>query len=338
MARRQRSPRGAYLRGDGLAPDSLGACGQPSDAKDLLRAHVKSLAFLSDPKSLAKFALISAGLAASMGLARMALLGHAWTVCWLASVAVAVWTQHAIAEEVHDGVHQHIFSRVPLNELASKLYASMIGISFRQFRKEHLAHHRFFGSPADPDYPKYAEAPCGFTRWYAYFLRNFTGYAVAERLLRGAGRRQANARASDAKGWAQHPAGTAIAQLSLLGLGSLLVAWPWYFVCWLGPLVTLTYGLTQFRTLLEHWSPNSWRDPKTGESRVGALYNLTGRVQRNFFAAQFGYNYHGLHHHYAVLPNYNLGRLAELSQRAAPAGMPIHTTTYLARVREVLSR
>src|ERR1700730_14172267 len=144
MARRQRSPRGAYLRGDGLAPDSLGACGQPSDAKDLLRAHVKSLAFLSDPKSLAKFALISAGLAASMGLARMALLGHAWTVCWLASVAVAVWTQHAIAEEVHDGVHQHIFSRVPLNELASKLYASMIGISFRQFRKEHLAHHRFF--------------------------------------------------------------------------------------------------------------------------------------------------------------------------------------------------
>jgi len=282
-----------------------------------------------------KVALIVAGLGAALGFGRLAMAGGPMVLFLLASIAAAVWTQHAIAEEIHDGVHQRVFTSVAANELVSKIYASLIGTSFADFRKAHLAHHRFFGTPQDPDYEKYASAPFGAAAWTKYALVNFTGYAAVRRILGGLGQPAAPAR-KPAGLWSQYPLGAAVAQFSLLVVGAALVHPLWYFVCWFAPLITITYGITQLRTMLEHWSPEPWYDPRTGEPRRGALYNLTGSVQRNIFGAQFGYNFHGTHHIHSAVPNYDLADYAE--DAAMPAHLPIRSCSFLSRFVQVVGR
>jgi fatty acid desaturase len=282
-----------------------------------------------------KLALILAGLIAAVGFGRLAMAGGPMWLFVVASIAAAVWTQHAIAEEIHDGVHQRVFSSVQANELVSKLYASLIGVSFAEFRKAHLAHHRYFGTPDDPDYPKYESAPQGAAGWTAYFLYHFSGAAAVQRVFAGSPE-VADTTKKPGGPWSQYPLGTAAAQGALLVIGTILVHPLWYVVCWLLPLVTITYGITQLRTLLEHWSPEPWYDPRTNEPRKGALYNLTGNVQRNVFGAQFGYNYHGTHHVHSAVPNYDLADYAD--DAAAPAHLPIHTCSFLTRLVQVVGR
>jgi fatty acid desaturase len=282
-----------------------------------------------------KLALILGGLVAALGFGRLAMLGGSMFLFVLASIAASVWTQHATAEEIHDGVHQRVFSSVRANELVSKVYASLIGVPFAEFRKAHLAHHRFFGTPNDPDYPKYESAPQGAAQWAKYVLLNFSGVAAVHRIVAGSPQ-PADATKTSAGLWSQYPAGMVAAQATLLVTGAVLVHPVWYFAGWLLPLITITYGITQLRTLLEHWSPEPWYDPRTGEARKGALYNLTGSVQRNVFGAQFGYNYHGTHHIHSAVPNYDLADYAD--DTTMPAHLPIRTCSFLTRLIQVVGR
>lgn len=308
-----------------------GALGRPLSTILLPRASGR----IDNVRVALKVALIVVGLGAAIGLGKLAAAGGPSALLIVASVAASVWTQHAIAEEIHDGVHQRVFSSTSANEFVSKLYASLIGVSFTEFRKAHLAHHRFFGTPHDPDYDKYESAPQGFRQWTNYFVYNFSGAAAVHRIL--AGSTEPGDTAKKASGpWSQHPLGTFAAQSILLMTATFLVHPLWYLVCWFLPLVTVTYGITQFRTMLEHWSPEPWYDLRTGEPRKGALYNLTGNVQRNFFGAPFGYNYHGTHHTHSAIPNYELADYAE--DAAAPAHLPIRDSSFLKRLVQVVGR
>lgn len=294
---------------------------------------------MSDRRGLLKFSLIMAGLAMSLFMARASLrigVFH-WDgmLLLIGSILAGVWTQHAAAEEIHDGVHLRVLSKPARNDLLSSLYSSLIGVSFVEFRREHLRHHRYFGTPQDPDFAKYAKAPGSLGDWVRYFGLYFCGIAAARRLLAAAA--NGGSAAGSHSLFGQHPAGTAAAQLALLGIGAVLVNPLWYILCWAGPLFTVTYGITQFRTLLEHWSPYSWVNGKTGERKIGGLFNLEGSVQRNLMAAQFGYNYHGAHHLLPAVPNTTLRRAVEkLDMNDYLNGATqIKTTTYAVRILEV---
>jgi fatty acid desaturase len=290
---------------------------------------------IDNVRAAIKVALIVGGLAAALGFGGLATAGGSMAWLVLASVAAAIWTQHAIAEEIHDGFHQRVFSSIQANEIVSKIYASLIGISFSELRKAHLAHHRFFGTPDDPDYEKYESAPQGLAEWTKYFLYNFSGAAAVHRTFTGSQGSADTARKS-ARLLSQHPLGTAAVQATLLLIGAMLVHPLWYFFCWFVPLITISYGITQLRVMMEHWSPEPWYDPRTNEPRKGALYNLTGSVQRNLFGAQFGYNFHGTHHIHPAVPNYDLADYA--GDAAMPAHLPIRSCSFFTRLLQVLRR
>ncbi|MGH9631284.1 MAG: fatty acid desaturase family protein [Bryobacteraceae bacterium] len=301
----------------------------------------KPLTVVSDRSAIMKAAAIAAGLVLGLLLARLALAGASIGIPEVAlligAILASVWTQHAIAEEIHDGVHFRVLSNARRNDLLCSVYASMIGVEFLNFRRDHSLHHRFFGSPRDPDYVKYVQAPRGLGGWVRYLGLYFSGLAAVQRLIDR--RPSEEPKAAPVGFLKQHPHGTAVAQLCLLGIGAVLVHPVWYFICWIGPLLTITYGITQLRTMLEHWSGEDWIDPKTGERRTGALFNLQGGLQRNLFAAQFGYNYHGSHHILPAIPNTNLERTAE-EMRDYPfeGSLPIRTMTYAARIKDVIRR
>jgi fatty acid desaturase len=148
------------------------------------------LSVVSDSRGLAKVGLILAGLATSLAMDYTATSWGYWPG-FLGALIATVWTQHAIAEEIHDGVHSLLLHSRSANDRLSEFYSSLIGISFAQFRIEHLDHHRHFGTPADPDYDKYADAPKGVRVWAGYFLFYFSGYAALKRLVSGPKRPQA---------------------------------------------------------------------------------------------------------------------------------------------------
>jgi O-methyltransferase len=283
-----------------------------------------------------KAALILLGLCASVAVERAGFHSEkTWLLiaCGAGAVLLTIWTQHAIAEEIHDGVHQRLSSATAGNEFLSGLYSSMIGISFANFKGEHLTHHLHFGDDQDPDYPKYSVLPRGTGGWTRYFLTYFTGYAAARRILRG----KKTARDLPGRFHWQHPAGTALLQLSLWAATAWLANPWWYPFFWFLPLLTLTYGLTQFRTLLEHYcDPASPYADKNG--RAGAIYDLGGFMQAQLFAAQYGYNYHGTHHCLPSVPNYALNRVQEVPVEKLPNSVRlVIRSTYLRRIGELLN-
>jgi fatty acid desaturase len=257
-----------------------------------------------------------------------------WPAAALFALAVllTVWAQHAAAEEVHDGVHSKLSANAKANDLLSSVYCSLIGVSFSAFRAVHFRHHAYFGDPRDPDYDKYATCPRGVGGWLKYGLITFSGYAALRSALLGL-RAPASPDAPQAS-W-QHPLGTALLQLSLWGVTAWLTTMWWYPFCWILPLVTLTYGMTTFRTLLEHYcDPGSPHADKNG--KAGAIYDLGGFGQAQIFAAQYGYNYHGTHHCLPAVPNYALGRVYDLAPETLPRSTrQVIQSTYWRRVGEL---
>ncbi|MEP6988274.1 MAG: fatty acid desaturase, partial [Chloroflexota bacterium] len=234
---------------------------------------------------------------------------------------IATWAQHAIGEELHDGSHYRLASSRRVNEYLASLYGSLSGISLMNYRARHKLHHRYFGTALDPDFPQYKTCPMGLKAWATYLFVNFSGYGAIKSLVTF----QSNL--STGKPSWQHPGFTVVMQLFLLILGILLNVPIFYFLFWFVPLLTLTYGVSHFRTMLEHWNAETWQDPTTGEICYGAFYDFDSGIQSQLFGAPFGYNHHGTHHSLPSIPNYNLDKIAYEDYREVPQNL-IRKTTF----------
>jgi fatty acid desaturase len=291
-----------------------------------LARDIRSLSVVRNWRGLAKLALVLFAIGVSVLCADLALAHHGPWLLWPIAFLASVWGQHAASEEIHDGVHYRLLNGHRANDALSAFYASFVGISFREFRATHLLHHRHFGKPTDPDYPKYAKRPGSRAGWIRYVTGNFSGAAAVRRLVAGSiGSRDPVRR------FGQYPVGTAAVQLVLWGVTWIVVSPFWYPLCWVLPLITVTYGVTQFRTLLEHWKESTSDDRSTG-----GLFNLGGEVQKHIFAAQFGYNRHGTHHQHPSVPNYNLARLDRSLAGNTDWTTAVTSTSYSGRVTDVL--
>jgi fatty acid desaturase len=239
----------------------------------------------------------------------------------------AVWAQLAMQEELHDGVHYRLLKARWANEWLSRFYGYSIGLSLEQFRQLHLRHHRYFGVPDDPDYIWYAKCPVGTSGWFVFLARNFL---VINAIV---GLTHADLPSKiDVEG--SLFAKIAV-QLVLLLILAVLIHPLAYFVFWLIPLFTLSYGIGKTRTLLEHWNPDSWTHPITGTQAIGAFFNFESGIQSQLFGAPFGYNYHATHHQIPSIPNVALTNLPDDYPEIFPAFL-VKNTTYFARIRDVL--
>ena len=208
----------------------------------------------------------------------------------------SVWAQHAIAEEVHEGAHKMLSPWGPLDHNLSNFYSAVIGGSFTVYQQTHLKHHQFFGTIIDPDYIIYSSAPNGILEWLKYIFWNFSGVGAINRVLREKG-------ISDQRPL-QNLFVPAVCALGIWSVTTIFVGPFWYPFFWMVPLITITFGITQLRTLLEHG---------VNEENMESfdLCDFKGAIQGQIFAAQFGYRYHATHHIYPTVPNYNLKKIFE---------------------------
>jgi fatty acid desaturase len=286
-------------------------------------APYRDLARVAPVWTAAKAAVIAAAVfaAAALGASSLPLL-----VKLLLAASLSSWAQQALLEEVHDGAHWLLLPDRGASDRLSGLYASLLGISFSAFRRNHLAHHQHFGRPADPDYFIYSHCPRGLGSWARFFARYFLGIDAVRQIV--AGRARA---ANPGDRGLQHPLGTIAAQ------GGLLVAFGfaggplWYFAAWLLPLLTWTFGIVRLRTLLEHWDGRRGLPPG---APCGELWNLSGALGANLLAAQFGYSHHASHHLRPAIPNLSLARLDLAS---IPASAEVRHASYWARLRQAFA-
>jgi fatty acid desaturase len=166
--------------------------------------------------------------------------------------------------------------------------------------------------------------------WGRYLFVNFTGYGAVKSLL------GMESSLSTGKASVQHPGFTIVVQIILLTICVSLKLPAFYFAFWLAPLFTLTYGVSHFRTLLEHFNSETWQDPVTGETCYGAFYDFGGGFQMHIFGAQFGYSKHGTHHALPSIPNYNLSHVTQEGYRTIPENL-IHSTSFFARFSQMLA-
>jgi fatty acid desaturase len=291
-------------------------------------ASVHELSAVNNRRTVGKSLYILTGFVGILFFARLFFTNDFLLLFLLIGFIMTSWTQLAMIEELHDGYHFRLLTSRRANEILTILYACSVGISVAYARVSHQRHHRYFGSPDDPDYPIYRTCPTGVAGWLKYVTVHFSGCAAVQGLLRRQGI------ASGGTPDLQHPGGTIVLQCSLFGIFSLLVHPAAYIIFWLVPLLTLTFGMGRFRTMMDHWTPEPWIDPRLGKPFLGALYNFDGVFQRHIVGAQFGYNYHGMHHLAPSIPNYNLEKATE-ADYLCPSEL-VRTTTYYERLKEML--
>lgn len=241
---------------------------------------------------------------------------------------LASWIQLAIIEELHDGYHYRLLSSRYANELLTGLYARSVGISMTTARAAHHRHHRYFGTADDPDYRVYAQCPRGWNGWLTFAAVYFSGYGALKSLVKQQGISVA------AETSRRQLVEALVFHAVLFGISAVWLHPAAYVLFWAAPLLTLTFGVGRFRTMVDHWTPEPWTDPRIGTEFRGALYNFDGVFQRHLAGAPFGYQYHGLHHLIPSIPNYNLEKAVEADYLCPPE--LVRTTTYYARLREML--
>ena len=228
--------------------------------------------------------------------------------------------QYRLVMSTHEATHKNLFFPVWLNEFFGVFHSALVGISFFNYRKTHLEHHKNPQS-IDEDIDSYIYRPLLETKPGVRRLSLLVFgvvFDVAEKVarkLRGARRRD------PAKEAVKNPTPLPmqmipilICQAGLIAFFSLYLQWWHYFVFWCVPVVLIALSLDRARTFLEHgfqyiFSNQTWESFKDAPQTTVDID--TNPIER-FLFAPFGFAYHQAHHTYLTVPFYNLPKLADL--------------------------
>lgn len=144
---------------------------------------------MSSPAPDARFSPFAPWLGVGLTLAMAALwcLVHVWAVfTWRitsemlllvpAVMALQCWLSVGLFIAAHDAMHGTLAPGRPrLNTaVGTALLFVYAGFSFTKLRAAHIAHHKYPGTAADPDFA--AEHPSAFWPWYGTFIRRYFGW------------------------------------------------------------------------------------------------------------------------------------------------------------------
>ena len=228
--------------------------------------------------------------------------------------------QYRLVMSTHEATHKNLFFPVWLNEFFGVFHSALVGISFFNYRKTHLEHHKNPQS-IEEDIDSYIYRPLLETRPGIRRLSLLVFgviFDVAEKIAR----KLRGARRSDpAKNVVKNPTALPMqlipilaCQAGLIAFFSFYLQWWQYFVFWCVPVVLIALSLDRARTFLEHgfqyiFSNQTWESFKDAPQTTVDID--TNPIER-FLFAPFGFAYHQAHHTYLTVPFYNLPKLADL--------------------------
>ena len=245
-----------------------------------------------------------------------------WAV-YICSFFFLGFMQYRLVMSTHEATHKTLFFPVWLNEFFGVFHSALVGISFFNYRKTHLEHHKNPQS-IDEDIDSYIYRPLLETkpgvRRLALLVFGVV-FDIAEKIgrkLKGARRRDPNVEVvkNPTPLWKQMLP-IIVCQAGLIALFSLYLEWWHYLVFWAVPVVLRALSLDRARTFVEHgfqyiFSNQSWESFKLAPQTTVDID--TNPVER-FLFAPFGFAFHQAHHTYLTVPFYNLPRLANLLEQ-----------------------
>ena len=198
---------------------------------------------------------------------------------------------------VHDCAHHALFASRTLNERIGQWFAgNPMNTSLAKYRSYHLKHHRFAGTPQDPD--------IGFVRAYPItrdslrrkFARDLTGRTG----MRDLARELRNFRIGAQWSWLAFHAGL-VTVLTLAG------GW-WAYALWWVALLFVYPAIVRLRQIGEHGvaEERGDLDPRRNTSTTVA------RWWERLFVAPNHVHFHLEHHLAAGVPPYRLGTMHRL--------------------------
>jgi fatty acid desaturase len=228
--------------------------------------------------------------------------------------------QYRLVMSTHEATHKTLFFPVWLNEFFGVFHSALVGISFFNYRKTHLEHHKNPQS-IEEDIDSYIYRPLLETKPGLRRLSLLVFgvlFDIAEKIgrkIRGARRRDVNLEAPrNPTSLPKQLLPILICQGTLIWFFATYLKWWYYPVFWVVPVLLIALSLDRARTFLEHgyqyiFSNQTWESFKQApQSTIDVDTNFFER----YFFAPFGFAYHQAHHTYLTVPFYNLPRLAGL--------------------------
>lgn len=169
------------------------------------------------------------------------------------------WISTGLFITAHDAMHRTVARNTKLNDaigfLTTLMYA---GMSYKGLHRNHILHHKFPGTPDDPDYN--ASNQNFFVWWYRFMLRYLSVWQI----------------------------------LIMAILFNILLIWfsEWQLLLfWVLPLILSTFQLFYFGTYLPHRTPHT---SEMGEHRARTL----PKNHFLAFVSCYFFGYHAEHHNF----------------------------------------
>ena len=238
-----------------------------------------------------------------------------WTVYPIGFLIVGMM-QYRLVMSSHEAVHKTLLNPVWLNEAFGSVNAALVGVSFFNYRKTHLEHHK---SPQyiqdDTDayiYKPLLQCKPGLRRLGLLLFGVWVDVWVKLRRkisgVRVNAQPSASGPATDSQLWL-----IAIVQLTMLALFALSMHWWQYFVFWFLPIFAIALTMDRIRIFVEHGYCYLFTDPCLRvEQALQATVDIRTNPIEGYLLAPFGFIYHQAHHAQLTVPYYNLRNLSDL--------------------------
>lgn len=241
-----------------------------------------------------------------------------WTV--LLAIPVVGSRYYALFIIGHDGLHRRLFPARDRNDLFNDLLIlGPIGAITRINNSNHLKHHHYLATAADPDRYKHGCFNKTEAGELAGFLTGVRSVLVSLRnvFLAGAQGSPSDPEAPDAGARERHNGRDFLIlggwQAVLIGGLSWTIGFWAYPVLWLAPVYLFTFLMDNFRSFVEHSHPEA--DERADTHRL--VTHLSNPLEL-MFVAPMNMNYHTTHHLWPSIPYYNLP-IADHAIRSLPA-------------------
>lgn len=215
---------------------------------------------------------------------------------WLAPVSILILAgrQLAFAIVMHDCAHRSLFRTKWLNEFAGKwIGGAAIDAPFLAYRDYHMKHHKYAGTPDDPDHVLVEGYPVTKDSLRRKFIRDFTGQTFVKEL---------------AFSWKDATLSGKLPFLAFQAvmIGALALAGAvWAIALWWAARIFVFPAILRLRNIGEHGVAMDRYDPEPRRNTHTTKANWLERV----LVAPNHVHYHLEHHMFAAVPPYHLPRL-----------------------------
>lgn len=224
--------------------------------------------------------------------------------------------QYRLVMSSHEAVHKTLLVPVWLNETFGSVNAALVGISFFNYRKTHLEHHKspqyirddtdaYIYKPllqAKPGLPRLALLLLGvWVDIWVKLKRKLTGVRPEEQ-------KSTTEAATDSQMWL-----IILCQIVMLGFFTVFTVWWHYFVFWFLPIFVVALTMDRVRIFVEHGYNFLHNQTETDvDKALQSTIDIHTDPIQGYFLAPFGFVYHQAHHAQLTVPYYNLRRLSDL--------------------------